>query len=148
MDATELMLKELTEASGAPGREEAVAEIMEKRLKKHAKVGYDKLGSIIAEKKGATAGPRIMVAGHMDEVAFMVTDIGKEGYIRFLPLGGWWGHVALAQRVRIHTKKGIVRGIIGSKAPHILTPDERKKVMDINELFIDVGCAEKFDVKK
>lgn len=148
MDATEKMLKELTEASGAPGREEDVAAIMEARLKPHAAVTYDKLGSIIAEKKGTAKTPRIMVAGHMDEVAFMVTDIDKEGYIRFLPLGGWWGHVALAQRVRILTKKGSIRGIIGSKAPHILKPDERKKVMEINELFIDVGCTEKFDVQK
>lgn len=148
MDATAQMLKELTEASGAPGREEEVAAIMERRLKRHSRVSYDRLGSIIAEKKGSADKPRVMIAGHMDEVAFMVTDISKEGYIRFLPLGGWWGHVALAQRVRILTSKGPVRGVVGSKAPHILTPDERKKVMEINELFIDVGCAEKFDVKK
>jgi endoglucanase len=89
-----------------------------------------------------------MVAAHMDEVAFLVTDISKEGYIRFLPLGGWWGHVALAQRVRILTKKGEVRGIVGSKAPHILPPEERKKVLEISDLFIDVGCAGKFDVRK
>ena len=148
MDATELMLKELTEASGAPGREEEVAAIMERRLKKHARVGYDRLGSLIAEKKGAAASPRVMLAGHMDEVAFMVTDVSKEGYIRFLPLGGWWGHVALAQRVRILTGRGVVRGVVGSKAPHVLTPEERKKVLEISDLFIDIGCADKFDVKK
>lgn len=148
MDSTEVMLKELTEAPGAPGREEEVAAIMEKRLKKHASVTYDRLGSIIAEKKGASATPRVMVAGHMDEVAFLVSEVSKEGFIRFLPLGGWWGHVALAQRVRILTKKGSVRGIVGSKAPHILTAEERRKVLEISELFIDVGCADKFDVKK
>lgn len=148
MDATELLLKELTEASGAPGREDEVAAIMERRLKKSAKVGYDRLGSIIAEKKGTAAQPRVMIAGHMDEVAFMVTDVAKEGYLRFLPLGGWWGHVALAQRVRVHTKKGIVRGVIGSKAPHVLGPEERKKVLEISDLFVDVGCADKFDVQK
>jgi endoglucanase len=78
-----MMLKELTEASGAPGREEEVAAIMERRLKKHVKVGYDGLGSLIAEKKGSAASPRVMLAGHMDEVAFMVTDVSKEGYLRF-----------------------------------------------------------------
>jgi putative aminopeptidase FrvX len=148
VDKTELMLKELTEASGAPGHEDEVATLMERRLKPLGKVTYDKLGSIIAEQKGSSAGPRVMIAGHMDEVAFMVTDIAKDGYIRFLSLGGWWGHVALAQRVRIMTKKGPVRGIVGSKAPHIIPAEERKKVLDINQLFIDVGCMEKFDVRK
>lgn len=148
MDKTELMLKELTEAPGAPGREEAVAAIMHKRLKVNAKVSYDGLGSIIAEGRGTASTPRVMIAGHMDEVAFMVTDISKEGYIKFLALGGWWGHVALAQRVRILTKKGPVRGIVGSKAPHIIPAEERRKVLEIGQLFIDVGCADKFDVKK
>ena len=148
MDKTELMLKELTEASGAPGREEDVTAIMERRLKPHAKVSFDRLGSIIGEQKGTAISPRVMIAGHLDEVAFMVSDVGKEGYVRFLPLGGWWGHVALAQRVRIITERGVVRGIVGSKAPHVLPPEERKRVLEISDLFIDVGCAEKFDVKK
>jgi putative aminopeptidase FrvX len=148
VDKTELLLKELTEASGAPGREEEVSSLMEKRLKPHGKVSYDKLGSIIAEKQGSASQPRVMIAGHLDEVAFMVTEITKEGYLRFLPLGGWWGHVALAQRVRIITRKGLVRGVVGSKAPHVLPPEERRKVLEIDQLFIDVGCQEKFDVKK
>lgn len=148
MDKTELLFKELTEASGAPGREDEVASLMEKRLKPLARVSYDKLGSLIAEKKGSAAQPRVMIAGHLDEVAFMVTEISKEGYLKFLPLGSWWGHVALAQRMRVITRKGVVRGIVGSKAPHVLPPEERKKVLDINQLFLDVGCQEKFDVKK
>lgn len=148
MDATEKLFQELTEVSGAPGREDEVALLMEKRLKPLAKVSFDKLGSIIAEKRGSSEGPRVMIAGHMDEVAFMVSEITKEGYLRFLPLGGWWGHVALAQRVRVHTRKGVVRGVVGSKAPHVLPAEERKKVLEINQLFIDVGCQEKFDVQK
>ena len=148
MDATEKLLKELTEASGAPGREDEVAALMEKRLRPLAGVSYDKLGSLIAEKKGSSASPRVMIASHLDEVAFMVSEITKEGFLRFLPLGGWWGHVALAQRVRVHTRKGMVRGVVGSKAPHVLQAEEKRKVLDINQLFIDVGCADKFDVKK
>lgn len=148
MDKTEVLLKELTEVSGAPGREEEVAALMEKQLRSLGKVSYDKLGSIIAEKKGTAAQPKVMIAGHMDEVSFMVSEISKEGYIRFLPLGGWWGHVALAQRVRIITRKGVVRGVVGSKAPHVIPSEERRKVLEINQLFIDVGCQEKFDVKK
>jgi endoglucanase len=148
LDATEKLLKELTEASGAPGREEEVAALMEKRLRPLGTVSYDKLGSIIAEQRGTSAQPRVMIAGHLDEVAFMVSEITKEGFLRFLPLGGWWGHVALAQRVRVLTRKGMVRGVVGSKAPHVLPPEERRKVLEINDLFIDVGCQEKFDVRK
>jgi endoglucanase len=148
VDKTELLLKELTVASGAPGREDEVAGLMEKRLKPLGKVSYDKLGSIIAEKRGTAAQPRVMVVAHLDEVAFLVTDITKEGFLKFLPLGGWWGHVALAQRVRVVTRKGVVRGVVGSKAPHIIPPEERKKVLEIDQLFVDVGCQEHFDVRK
>ena len=99
MDKTELMLKELTEAIGVPGFEDEVADIMAARLKSVAVISYDRLGSLVAKKKGKSEGPRIMIAGHMDEVGFMVKSITKEGYIKFLPLGGWWGHVLLSQRV-------------------------------------------------
>ena len=149
MDRTELMLKELTEAHGVPGHEDAVAQIMERYLKDTAdKIEYDRLGSLIARKEGTTSAPKIMIAGHMDEIGFMVRDITSDGYIKFLPLGGWWGHVALAKRVIIKTAKGDVPGVIGSKPPHILTDEERKKVLEIKDLYIDVGAQDKFDVRK
>jgi endoglucanase len=84
----------------------------------------------------------------MDEIGFMVKEITKEGYIRFLPLGGWWGHVALGQRMRIITSKGPLLGVIGSKPPHLIPQAEREKVLDIKDMFIDVGVQEKYDVKK
>jgi endoglucanase len=113
-----------------------------------ATVTYDKLGSLVAEKKGKKDSPRVMIAGHMDEIGFMVKTVTKEGFIKFLPIGGWWGHVALSQRVMVKTGKGEFVGVIGSKAPHILKADERKRVLDISDMYIDVGAAGKFDVKK
>jgi endoglucanase len=89
-----------------------------------------------------------MISGHMDEIGFMVKEITKEGYIKFLPLGGWWGHVALGQRMRVVSSKGVFVGVVGSKPPHILKAEERKKVLDINDMFLDVGVIEKFDIKK
>ncbi len=149
MDSTELLLKELTEANGVSGYEEEIRGILSNKLHEVAdKVQFDKLGSIMGELKGTAASPRVMVIGHMDEVGFMVKEITKEGYIKFLPLGGWWGHVALGQRLRIMTSKGPVLGVVGSKPPHLLSPDDRKKVLEIKDMFIDVGCQEKFDVKK
>jgi endoglucanase len=89
-----------------------------------------------------------MLAGHLDEVGFMVKSITKEGYIKFLPLGGWWGHVVLAQRLIIKTRKGDVLGVVGSKPPHELRDEDRKKVLEIRDLYIDVGGTSDWDVKK
>ena len=98
MDASELLLQELTDTSGVSGHESEIAAIMKKHLEPITnEIMFDKLGSIIAVKKGGSDSPRVMVAGHMDEIGFMVKEIDKNGFIRFLPLGGWWGHVALAQ---------------------------------------------------
>jgi endoglucanase len=148
LDKTELLFKELTEAIGVPGFEDEVADIMAKRLSGVASISYDRLGSIVAEKKGKAAGPKIMIAGHMDEVGFMVKSITKDGYIKFLPLGGWWGHVVLAQRVIVRTQKGDIVGVTGSKAPHVLKQEEKSKVVDLRDMYIDVGATDKFDIKK
>jgi endoglucanase len=107
-----------------------------------AEISTDRLGSIICKKSGSSDRPRIMIAGHMDEIGFMVTRITKEGFLKFQTLGGWWNQVMLAQRVIVKTSKGDVPGIIGSKPPHILSPDERNKVVDKDTMFIDVGAAD------
>ena len=147
MEATDTFLKELVEAHGAPGFEGDVAAIMQKYLKGVGEFSRDRLGSFVCEKKGA-AGPKVMLAGHLDEVGFMVKSVTKEGFVKFLPLGGWWGHVVLGQRLIIKTRKGDVLGVVGSKPPHELKDEDRKKVLEIREMYIDVGAASDFDVKK
>lgn len=148
MDSTQALFKELTEAFGPPGHEDEIAGLMKKHLKGLGQVSQDGLGSVICKKAGKSDEPRIMLAGHMDEVGFMVKSITKEGFIKFLPMGGWWGHVVLAQKVRIRTRKGDVIGVVGSKPPHELQDDERRKVMDLKDMFIDVGATSSFDVRK
>ncbi len=148
MDRTQEFLKELVEAHGAPGFESNVAAVMERHLKGAGTLSKDKLGSFICEKKGSSSKPRIMLAGHLDEVGFMVKSVTKEGFVKFLPLGGWWGHVVLAQRVIIKTRKGDILGVVGSKPPHELRDEDRRKVLEIREMYIDVGAASDFDVKK
>jgi len=141
------MFKTLTELQGASGDEKRVREYMSEQLEKYAdEVIYDHLGSVFGVKKGS--GPKIMVAGHMDEVGFMVTQITENGMIRFQPLGGWWNQVLLAQRVQVMTKKGPVIGVIGSIPPHNLTPKQRKKPMDIKNMLIDIGADDREDVQK
>ena len=89
-----------------------------------------------------------MLAGHLDEVGFLVKSVTKEGFVKFLPLGGWWGHVVLGQRLIIKTRKGDVLGVVGSKPPHELADEDRKKVLEIKSMYIDVGATSDWDVKK
>src|SRR5690625_6352582 len=77
-----------------------------------------------------------MVAGHLDEIGFMVTRIDDKGFVYFQTIGGWWSQVMLAQRVTIMTSQGDVTGVIGSKPPHILTAEARKKPVEIKDMFI------------
>lgn len=142
LDETLQMLKDLTDAKGIPGNEREPREVMKKYITAYAdEVTTDGLGSLIAKKTGKEGGPKIMVAGHLDEVGFMVTQIDDKGFLRFQTVGGWWSQVMLAQRVTITTKKGDVTGVIGSKPPHILPPEMRKKPVDIKDMFIDIGAS-------
>ncbi len=148
LDPTLQMFKELTDANGIAGNERAPREVMKKYIGPYADtVETDNLGSVIAKKVGDANGPKIMVAGHLDEVGFMITQIDDKGFIKFQTVGGWWSQVMLAQRVTITTRKGDeIIGVIGSKPPHILPADVRNKVVDIKDMFIDIGAASKEEV--
>lgn len=144
LDETLTMLKDLTDAKGIPGNEREVHEVMKKYIEPFAdEVTSDGLGSLIAKKVGDENGPKVMVAGHLDEVGFMVTKIDDKGFIRFQTVGGWWSQVMLAQRVTIVTRKGDITGIIGSKPPHVLSAEVRKKPYEIKDMFIDIGASSK-----
>ncbi|WP_164217259.1 M42 family metallopeptidase [Virgibacillus sp. YIM 98842] len=144
---TKDLFKNLTELQGAPGNEQLVKDFMRKELEKYAdEIIQDNLGGIFGVKNGE--GPKVMVAGHMDEVGFMVTQITKNGMIRFQTLGGWWNQVLLAQRVQVMTDNGPVVGVIGSIPPHNLTPEQRKKPMEIKNMLIDIGADDKEDAEK
>lgn len=142
LDETLTMFKDLTDAKGVPGNEKEPRDVMEKYIKPYAdEVFTDNLGSLIAKKTGDANGPKIMVAGHLDEVGFMITRIDDKGFLYFQTVGGWWGQVMLAQRVTIMTNKGDLTGIIGSQPPHVLSPEARKKPVEIKDMFIDIGAS-------
>ncbi len=142
LDETLAMLKDLTDAKGIPGNEREPREVMKKYITPYSdEISYDGLGSLIAKKEGNEAGPKIMISGHLDEVGFMVTQIDEKGFLRFQTVGGWWSQVMLAQRVTVVTSKGDITGVIGSKPPHILSADARKKPVDIKDMFIDIGAS-------
>ncbi|WP_431027479.1 M42 family metallopeptidase [Lysinibacillus sp. LZ02] len=150
LDPTLQMLKELTDANGIPGNERAPREVMKRYIAPFAdEIETDNLGSLIAKKVGDEKGPKIMIAGHLDEIGFMVTQIDEKGFLKFQTVGGWWGQVMLAQRVTITTRKGEeIIGVIGSKPPHILSPEARKKPVDVKEMFIDIGAVSKEEAVK
>jgi endoglucanase len=148
MDRTLDFLKDLVDAHGVPGFEDDVYVVMQKHMKDVGTISKDRLGSFICEKVGDAKGPKVMLAGHLDEVGFLVRSITKEGFIKFLALGGWWGHVVLGQRLIIKTRKGDVLGVVGSKPPHELREEDRKKVIEIKDMYVDVGATSDWDVKK
>ena len=147
LDETLTMLKALTDANGIPGNEKEVRDVFESYIRPLAdEVTVDNLGSSIAKKVGKADGPKIMVAGHLDEIGFMVTRIDDNGFVYFQTVGGWWNQVMLAQRVTIMGSKGDITGVIGSKPPHILSAEVRKKPYEIKDMFIDIGASSKEEV--
>jgi putative aminopeptidase FrvX len=135
------LLRRLSLAPGAPGAEGAVRAIVRESLEGVGVISYDRLGSILCERRGKSAAPRVVLDAHLDEVGFMVQCITDEGKLGLVPLGGWWGHVLLAQRVDVIAGGRPVPGVIGSKPPHFLQPAERDKVLPIEAMYVDVGAT-------
>lgn len=147
-----LMLKKLTEANGIGGHERMVRQIMEEEFLQVVSkddILYDGLGSIAARKVGQEDGPKIAIAGHMDEIGMIVTKITDEGFLKFQTIGGWWSQVMLAQQMTVTTSEGkTYRGVIGSKPPHILSESELKNPVKIEDMYLDLGVASKEEVEK
>jgi putative aminopeptidase FrvX len=134
------LLQELTDAHSVPGHEDEVRAIFVDELEESGDLSTDRNGSVFCETTGS--GPRVMIAGHMDEVGFLVQNITLDGFLQFVPLGGWWEHNLLSQRVEILTRRGDkILGVISSRPPHFLPEAQRRQVMSIDQMFIDVGAA-------
>lgn len=141
------LLKKLSEAHGVPGHEEKVRELLRRELEKSCdEVFVDRLGNLIARKGNGRR--RIMLDAHMDEIGLMVKHIDRKGFIRFTTLGGFFDQTLLNQRVVVHTSRGEVAGVIGSKPPHLMKEEERKKVVKAENMFIDVGAGDAEEVRK
>jgi putative aminopeptidase FrvX len=147
MDNTLQLLKELTEAHGISGYEAPVRAVVRKYFEPLGMLTQDKIGSLICQKTGTSSTPRVMLAGHMDEIGFMVKHITKEGFIYFVSLGGWFDQVLLGQRVIIKTRQGDVVGVIGAKPPHLLSAEELKKVVEKKDMYIDIGATNQEEVE-
>jgi len=144
------MLKELSNAFGPSGFEWDVQTKLKKYVEAFAdEIKQDRTGTLIFTAKGKEDAPKIMIAGHVDEIGFQVSAITKEGYLKFHQLGGWWDQTLLSQRVIIRTvERKMYPGVIAAKPPHVVEADERNKVVTKDKMFIDVGCSNKEEVKE
>jgi len=134
------LLKRLSDAHGVSGYEGNLRSIIRKELEGYVdEITEDPMGNLITVKHGDDF--RIMVASHMDEIGLMAQYIDEKGFIRFVTLGGWFPPTLFTQRVILHGRKGDLTGVIGAKPPHVMTPEDRKKVIRIEDMFIDVGAS-------
>jgi endoglucanase len=135
------LLRRLSLAPGAPGAEDAVRRLVREAVEGAGEITYDRLGSILCERPGRSETPRVVLDAHLDEVAFLVQSVSAEGKLGLVPLGNWWGHVLLGQRVDVIAERGVIPGVIGSKPPHFLSSEERDKVLTVDKMYVDVGAA-------
>ena len=136
---TELLGK-ICKTPGASGFEQRVRELVIDELKGLVdEVQVDNLGNVYAIKRGKES-KKVMIGAHMDEIGFIVTHIDDKGFIRFHTLGGFDPKTLTAQRVIIHGKKDII-GVMASKPIHVMTADERNKVAQLSDYFIDTGLT-------
>jgi putative aminopeptidase FrvX len=134
------LLEKLSNAFGPSGLEDEVVHILRKELEKCADVTQcDKLGNVMFYHEGKKGYPKVMLSAHMDEVGFMITYVEDSGFLRF----DTWGitnNIMPGQRVVFKGERGFIRGIIGTKPPHIMTTDEQNKIVPKEDLFIDIGA--------
>jgi endoglucanase len=142
MDAAELeFLKELLATPSPSGYERPIQDVVRRFAGEFAdEVTTDWHGNVVAAVNPG-GSPRIMLAGHCDQIGLMVKHIGENGFLRATAIGGWDVQMLIGQRMQIWTKNGPVNGIIARKAIHLLTPEERKTVPEIKDLWIDIGAS-------
>ncbi len=141
------MMKDFVLADGISSNEKEVSRVMRSYVEPFVdEVRYDNLGSIAFYKKG-TEDVTVMLAGHIDEIGFLIKQIDDDGFIFLHPVGGWWPHVLLGSLLTITTEQGKkFTGVVGSQAPHGMKPEVRSKVMELKDIFLDIGVTSKQEV--
>jgi endoglucanase len=136
------LLKELTEAHGTSGYEEALRTIVRRELGPLCDISADSMGSLTCIKRGS-GNRKVMIAAHMDEIGYVVKHIDKEGFLRLNPLGGWDPRQMNSQRVVVSTRDGRLPGCLmyGTKPAHLLTDAEKSAGQNLDSFFVDLGMS-------
>jgi putative aminopeptidase FrvX len=139
------LLQMFADAHGMSGYEDDVAALLRAELEPLVdEVRTDKMGNVIGIRKGD--GPAVMVAAHMDEIGLMVSHIDDDGFLRVVSVGGFFDQTILSQRVLIHGRDGkVLRGVVGSRPPHLMDGEESKKMVKLKEMFVDCGATSAAD---
>jgi endoglucanase len=140
------LFRELTEAHGCPGQEDAIREIVQRELGGICELRTDFMGNVIAFKVANAphgTGKKLMVAAHMDEIGFRVKHVSDKGFLRIAPVGGWDPRQMASQRVIVHTEGGPLKGLLmqSTKPKHLLSAAEQGKDMTIDDYFVDIGMT-------
>ena len=142
------LLKSLLDSPGPSGFESAPARLWRKEAETFAEeVRADSGGNSYATINGE-GRPRVMFAGHIDEIGVMVTYIDDDGFVFFDTIGGWDSQVFVGQRVILLGKTGPVSGVMGKKAIHLMEKEDRDKVSKTSDLWIDIGATSRADAVK
>lgn len=141
-DASLNFLKELLDSPGPSGYEQPIQQVIRRFAGEFAEnVSTDWHGNVTAAVH-RDGSPRIMLAGHCDQIGLMVKHIDDQGFLRVGPIGGWDVQMLIGQRLQVWTQEGPVAGVIARKPIHLLTTDERKQVPEIKDLWIDIGAKD------
>ena len=135
-------LKDLLHSPGPSGYEQPIQEVVRRFAGEFAEdVRTDWHGNVTAA-VNPSGSPRIMLAGHCDQIGLLVQHIEDKGYLRVSAIGGWDVQMLIGQKMQVWTRSGPVNGVIARKAIHLLTQDERKKVPEIHDLWVDIGVKD------
>ena len=149
-DGRRQFLRRLLDAPGPSGFERGAGRTWRAEAAAFAdEVTLDAVGNSYARVRG-TGGdraPTVLVAGHVDEIGFVVTHIDEQGFLWFEPLGGWDPQVVVGQRIRLLGHSGETTGVVGKKAIHLMKPDDRDKPSRLSDLWIDIGAAGRDDAR-
>lgn len=142
-----MLLKQLTEASGISGNEKEVRDFIISEIKDYVdSYKIDRIGNIIAYKKGKENSKKLMVTAHMDEVGLLVKEIDSMGLIKFMTVGGIDKRILVSKPVLVGKEK--ISGVIGAKPIHLQKKEERTKALEFDELYIDIGSNSKEETEK
>ncbi|MGI6714280.1 MAG: M42 family metallopeptidase [Bacilli bacterium] len=145
------LLQEVSEVRGISGHEREVARLIQRHLKGVVdRFEFDNLGSTIAYlNKHDAKKPTVLLTAHMDEIGFLVSGIEEGGFLRINPIGGWWGHVIPAHEFIVKTREGKEYfAVSGAQPPHGMPPEKRKQVMEIKEMYLDLGVSSKKEIEE
>lgn len=148
-------LKEILETPSPSGYEQPVQEVVRRWVRPYADtVTTDRHGNVIAHHRAARTGttdapvPRVMLAGHCDQIALMVQHIDESGYLYIQPIGGWDMQILLGQALTVWGREGAIPGVVSRRAPHLLTPEERAKVPQFTDVWVDVGFKDRKEAEQ